>query len=229
MSRPPSPRVLVFDVNETLLDIGTLAPLFQRLFGDGAVLRHWFAQLILHAEAAALAGHYLPLGRLGGGVLRMLGTVRGVAVAEGDLDELRGRLLAMPPHPDVLPALSRLADAGFRLATLTNSAPDPEVDPLARAGIAPLLERRFTVDAVRRFKPAPEVYRQVSDALGLPPAALCLVAAHHWDTMGAQALGWAGALVTRPGQAAVPGLPPPDLAAPDLAALAESMIDRWRA
>lgn len=228
MSSDPSPSVLVFDVNETLLDIGALSPLFRRLFGEAAVLREWFARLILHAEAATLAGHYLPLGQLAGGMLRMMGTAQGVAVGDADVGELRARLLALPPHPDVLPALERLGAAGFRLVTLTNSAPDPDGDPLARAGIASHLERRFSVDAVRRFKPAPEVYRQVSDALGLQASSLCLVAAHHWDTMGAQALGWAGALVTRPGQAAVPGLPPPDLAAPDLVALAEAMIARWR-
>ena len=228
MAAPANPTVLVFDVNETLLDIETLAPLFARLFGDAAVLRDWFAQLILNAEAATLAGHYLPFGRLAGGVLRMLGTVRGVPVAEADVDELRARTVAMPPHPDVLPALRRLGAAGFRLVTLTNSAPDPAVNPLERAGIAPLLERQFSVDAVRRFKPAPEVYRQVSDALGLPGPSLCLVAAHGWDTVGAQALGWAGALVARPGNAAVPGLPQPDVTAPDLAALADAMIRRWR-
>ena len=37
---------IVFDVNETLLDITTLEPLFERVFGDRAVLREWFAQLI---------------------------------------------------------------------------------------------------------------------------------------------------------------------------------------
>ena len=228
MTDTASPTVLVFDVNETLLDIETLAPLFARVFGDAAVLRDWFAQTILHAEAATLAGHYLPFGRLAGGVLRMLGTVRGVPVDEADVEELRTRTLAMPPHPDVVPALRRLAAAGFRLVTLTNSAPDPAVNPLERAGVAPLLERQFTVDAVRRFKPAPEVYRQVSDALGLPGPDFCLVAAHHWDTVGAQTLGWAGALVTRPGNAAVPALPQPDVTAPDLEALAEAMIGRWR-
>ena len=28
------PRIIVFDVNETLLDVGALAPEFQRVFGN---------------------------------------------------------------------------------------------------------------------------------------------------------------------------------------------------
>ena len=225
-----APTVLVFDVNETLLDIGTLTPLFLRLFGDAAVSRAWFAQLVLHSQSVTLAGLYQPFGALGAGVLRMLGAIHAVAVAEADIAELETRILAMPAHADVLPALERLRDAGFRLVTLTNSAPAPGTSPVARTGIARFVERQFSADAVRRFKPAPEVYRQVSEALDLPPAAFCMVAAHAWDTLGAQGLGWAGALVTRPGNAAlpVPGLPVPDVVAPDLSALAEAMIRRWR-
>jgi 2-haloacid dehalogenase len=224
------PTVLVFDVNETLLDIAALEPLFLRLFGDGAVLREWFAQLVVYAQAATLAGRYAPFGALGAGVLRMVGETHGVPVAEADVAELKDRTLGMPAHPDVLPALDRLRGAGFRLVTLTNSAPDPDASPLERTGIARLVERQFSVDPVRRFKPAPEVYLQVSEALALPSDAFCMVAAHAWDTLGAQGLGWSGALVARPGNAAlsVPGLPAPDVAAPDLSALADAMIRLWR-
>ena len=35
MQPETKPSVIVFDVNETLLDIDTLKPLFERLFGDG--------------------------------------------------------------------------------------------------------------------------------------------------------------------------------------------------
>ncbi|MBH0619568.1 haloacid dehalogenase type II, partial [Salmonella enterica] len=69
------PTVLVFDVNETLLDIETLEPLFLRVFGDGAAMRDWFAQLVLHSQSATLAGFYAPFGALGAGVLRMLGEI----------------------------------------------------------------------------------------------------------------------------------------------------------
>ena len=224
----PAPSILVFDVNETLLDIETLEPLFLRLFGDEQVLRMWFAQLVLYALAATLSGAYRPFGEIGAGVLRMIGETRGIEVSEADTAELRGRTLAMPAHPDVLPGLERLREAGFRLVTLTNSAPDPDVNPIAREGIGALVERQFSVDPLRRFKPAPEVYRQVSEAMAQPAQAFCMVAAHSWDTLGAQALGWAGALVKRPGNAALPGLPAPDLAAPDLERLADAMIRLWR-
>jgi 2-haloacid dehalogenase len=230
MVTDPQPTVLVFDVNETLLDIETLAPLFERLFGDAAAMREWFAQVVLYSEAMALSGNYAPFGAVGAGILRMLGEIRGVPVVGADTAELRARTLAMPAHDDVLPALERLKNAGFRLVTLTNSAPDPEASPLQRSGIARLTERQFSVDAVRRFKPHPDCYRQVAEALDLPATAFCMVAAHVWDTVGAQSLGWSGALVARPGNAvlSVPNLPEPTLVAPDLGSLADAMIAHWR-
>ena len=38
------PSVLVFDVNETLIDIASMTPLFKRVFGDERVLREWLGQ-----------------------------------------------------------------------------------------------------------------------------------------------------------------------------------------
>ena len=39
--------VIVFDVNETLLDLESLTPTFERIFGDRLALRRWFAELII--------------------------------------------------------------------------------------------------------------------------------------------------------------------------------------
>jgi 2-haloacid dehalogenase len=64
-----APSVCVFDVNETLIDIEFLAPLFERLFDDRSALREWFGQLILYSEAITLSGPYIPFFTLGQGVL----------------------------------------------------------------------------------------------------------------------------------------------------------------
>jgi len=50
------PRILVFDVNETLLDVQALEPLFADAFGDGGAQREWFSTLLLYSEVATLAG-----------------------------------------------------------------------------------------------------------------------------------------------------------------------------
>lgn len=223
--------VIVFDVNETLLDITTLEPLFARVFGDAAVLREWFAQLILYSQTMSLSSLYTPFGDLAVATLRMVASIHGVVVAESDIDELKRRMSAMPAHPDIVPGLTRLRGAGFRLVTLTNSASTSSPTPLERAGLSGFFERSFSVEAVRRFKPAPETYRFVAEEMNVETSDLCLVACHLWDTVGAQAAGCRGALITRPHNAILPGadVPVPDLTASELTDLADQIVLRWRA
>jgi 2-haloacid dehalogenase len=230
MASEKSPSIIVFDVNETLLDITTLEPLFARLFGHQAVLREWFAQLILYSQTMTLSGLYTPFAALGVGSLRMVASIHGLALVDSDVDELKERMTTMPAHADVVPALSRLRDAGFRLVTLSNSASASSPTPLERAGIGDFFERSFSVEAVRKFKPAPETYRLVAEELGVAPSDLCLVACHLWDTIGAQAAGCRGALVTRPHNAILPAaeVPLPDLSAAELTDLAEQIVRRWQ-
>jgi 2-haloacid dehalogenase len=224
------PSICVFDVNETLLDIESMAPLFKRLFGEAKVLREWFNQLILYSDAISLSGPYATFFTLGQGVLKMLGSIYEVQIADSDVDELRTRMLTMPAHPDVVPGMKQLKDAGFRLVTFANSPPDPQSNPLKNAGIDGWFERSFSVDRVRRFKPAAQGYHMVAEELKVQPAALCMVAAHVWDTIGAQSVGCSAALISRPGNAPlpVPELPQPQAVAPDLPGVATQLIRLWR-
>jgi 2-haloacid dehalogenase len=56
-----------------------------------------------------------------------------------------------------------------------------------------------------------------------------MVAAHVWDTIGAQSAGFRGALVTRPGNAPLPSvtLPQPDLVVADILELAGRLSPNW--
>ena len=118
-----APSVLVFDVNETLIDINSITPFFEQVFGDPQVMRVWFGQLLTYSMTVTSSGHYVDFFTLGQGVLRMLATVRGVRISDDDEDALKHAMLTMPAHPDVTEGLTALHDKGFRLATLTNSPP----------------------------------------------------------------------------------------------------------
>jgi len=96
-----APSVLVFDDAESLLDLQVLRPLFQRVFGDGAMVDEWFGQTILYSESATLTNTFAPVGQLEAGVLRMLGHIHNVSISEADVAELSRGLASLPPHPDV--------------------------------------------------------------------------------------------------------------------------------
>lgn len=159
----------------------------------------------------------------------MLGDVYRVDVTENDLDRLTTALLTMPAHPDAAEGLTALRDNGFRLVTLTNSPPNPNgPTALQHSGLAGFFEHQLSVDARSAFKPSPEVYRYVCQKLGVAPADCMMVAAHVWDTIGAQQVGFGGALITRRGNAPLPvrGLPQPDIVVSDMRQLAEQLGSR---
>jgi 2-haloacid dehalogenase len=156
MSEQP---IIVFDVNETLLDLDSIRPTFDRIFSDPAAMRLWFAGLITYSEALTLAGVYVPFTDIGGAVLRMLAATRGITISDADAAELTERFAAMPPHPEVLTALRRLRVHGFRLFTLTDNTLEISGRQLERAGMIDLFERRFSVDETGRRGRAAAGYR----------------------------------------------------------------------
>lgn len=222
-------KVLVFDVNETLLDLSALAPDFANLFGDAAFVGEWFNQVIIHAMGLTLANAYRPFGEVAVGALRMIADAEGVELSDEEARRIAGGIRNLPPHPEVPAALAVLKDAGFRMVTLTNN-PLAVVDAqMASAGLQSFFERNFSVDAVQRFKPAPEPYRMVAAELGAEPRDMWMIAAHAWDIGGAAQAGYRTAFVARPGKAPYPLFPKPDVIGNSLREAAEGIVAIERA
>ena len=217
-------RVCLFDVNETLLDLGALDPHFERAFGDAGVRRSWFVQALQSALVATVTGVYSDFGAVGAAALDMTAERQGVRLSEKDRLSILGGMRELPPHPEVHAALDLLRDAGLRLATLTNNTAEVAEAQLANAGLSDRFEKILSADTVRRLKPAPEPYRAASRALGVETSQVRLVAAHAWDVIGAMRAGCAAAFVARPGMVLDPLAGPPDVVGADLSAVAASII-----
>jgi 2-haloacid dehalogenase len=218
--------LVVFDVNETLLDLDTMGPTFERIFDDKSAMRLWFANLILYSAALTVAGHYVPFTDIGSAVMKMLADSRGIKIGDADKKELTDKFSTMPPHPEVPAALRKLRGTGFRLFTLTDNLLEIQSRQLEHGGILDLFERRFSADGVKRHKPSPEAYAYVEKELRARPSQLCLVACHTWDTLGAVAAGWEAALIKRSGNDVLAVGPQPQLIADDLDGVADQLIAR---
>lgn len=220
--------LIVFDVNETLLDLETMTPIFERIFGARLAMRLWFSNLILYSEALTLAQEYVPFTEIGAAVLQMLADAEHITIGAADKRELTDRFAEMPPYPEVRESLSKLRAAGFRLFTLTNNLVKVQAQQLERGGIAGEFEKRFSVDQIRRHKPARETYASVEEQLGVAPSRLVMVACHSWDTLGAVAAGWDAAFIKRPGNELLAVGPQPTMVGEDLEDIANQLIERYR-
>jgi 2-haloacid dehalogenase len=217
-------RVLAFDVNETLLDLSVLDSLFEEAFGEAALRQQWFAQMLQLAFVGAITDRYVDFTSAQRAALAMVAERRGAEVPDAVATAIVDRMRDLPAHADVPGALDRLGDAGFTLATITNSPLDVARDQLRNAGLEDRFAAILSADQVRALKPRREPYELVARTFDVPLAQVRLVAAHAWDVAGALAAGCTAAFVARPGMVLSPLGQRPDVIGADLAEVAEGIL-----
>jgi 2-haloacid dehalogenase len=213
-----APAVAIFDVNETLSDLTPLAARFEEVGAPAELLPTWFAATLRDGIALAASGSYADFRDVGrANLLQLLGTPE---AAEHVLEGFG----SLPVHPDVPEGLRVLYGAGIRIATLTNGSTQIARGLLERAGVESVVERHLDVSEVRRWKPAPEPYLYACAELGVEPSEAVLIAVHPWDVHGAMRAGLRGAWLDRDGLAWPEVFERPNVSAPDLPALASSIM-----
>ncbi|MGH2399772.1 MAG: haloacid dehalogenase type II [bacterium] len=217
-------RVLIFDVNETLLDLRPLDQHFARIFGDAAVRRQWFQQFVQNFLVTIVVESYVDFGTVARGALDMLAQRLGKMLTDQDRQHILGMIRELPPYPEIRESLERLKAAGFRLGTLTNSTKAVAEAQMRNSSLIDLFDQILSADEVKRLKPAPEPYRLAADRFGVPVNQVRLVAAHAWDIAGALHAGCAGAFVARPGMVLDPIHQPPDIIGSDLSKVTDQII-----
>ncbi|MGE6995655.1 haloacid dehalogenase type II [Pseudomonas sp. NPDC047961] len=220
-------RHLVFDVNETLLDVAALDPLFERLFGDASARVEWFLTLEEGWMTATIVERFQPFANLAQAALVMVGQRRGIDVSEAQCEELVEGMKRLPSHLDVRPALEQLRGAGFHLAALSNGSLQALRQQLESAGLGDSFDAILSVEETQRYKPAPEPYRMVAERNGIEQEQMMMVAAHAWDITGAAAVGCRTAFIARPGKVLNPAGSQPDIQGNDLQDFARQLL-AWR-
>jgi 2-haloacid dehalogenase len=213
------PAVVAFDVMETL---ASLEPLRARLTDTGqppGLLEAWYTRTLRDGMALSATGDYAGFTEVADAALRGLThytiSDEQVAYVMAGFDEL-------PAFPDALPAVTRLAEAGLRVACLTNGSASFTSSFVERAGLR--VDRIISVGEVYRWKPASVVYLYAAEVLGVSPDRMALVAAHDWDCHGAKRAGLTTGWVSR--KAGGFGVPfaPPDVRGEDLTEVAAKLL-----
>ncbi len=218
------PRVLLFDVNETLLDIGPLQKaVADVLLGDDAA-KLWFTTMLQYSLVMTVSNQYASFGDIGAAVLQMLARNRDIVLKVEDAKQVLSVIRTLPPHPDVRPALDRLKTRGIRLATLTNSSQEVVEAQMRHASLDGHFERMLSVERPRHFKPHRAVYDWAAGEMGVAPGECMLVAAHGWDVAGAKWAGLRAAFIARAGQQMFPLADTPEIDAVDLLGFSEKLF-----
>jgi 2-haloacid dehalogenase len=188
----------VFDAYGTLFDVHAAIGRHRAAAGPDAdrFSEVWRTKQLEYSWTLTLSGQYADFWTL---------TERALDYAFdrfGSVDRgLRPKLLdayrRLDAFPDALTMLTALKSQGMRLAILSNGSP-PMLDAAVEAsGIGGLLDAVLSVDALRIYKPRPEVYALVTGRFGIAPASVFFVSSNRWDVMGAEAFGFRSVWVNR--------------------------------
>lgn len=218
MSAPP--RLFVFDAYGTLFDVHAAIARHRGAAGPEAdrFSEIWRSKQLEYAWTLTLAGHYVDFWTLTEQALDHA-FARVPSVDRTLRTKLLDAYLRLDAYADARAALAELKARGQRVAILSNGTPRMVNAAVDSAGIAALCDAVLSVDAVRLYKPRPEVYALVTDRFGVKPNEIMFVSSNRWDIMGAVSCGFRAAWINRSRMAEEYADHPPLHVLPDLAAL----------
>ena len=219
-------NTILFDINETILNLTSLRPSFKIAFGDERVTATWFSMLLHTSTVCALTDVKTDFASLASAMLDTIAARLGVSLSDETRSEILRGFASLPPHADVKPALTRLRSAGYRTVAFTNSSLNLVTSQIQNAGLTEYYDNIVSVEETGSFKPDAKVYRFVAEHLNRPIGELRLVATHDWDTHGALTAGMLAAYVDRSGAPYHPLYHRPDVYAATMDGVIEQVIAR---
>jgi 2-haloacid dehalogenase len=191
-------QAYVFDAYGTLFDVHAAIARHRAEVGPDAerFSEIWRTKQLEYSWTLTLAGHYADFWTL---------TERALDYAferVGTVDRaLRPKLLEaylkLDAFSDAAKTLAELKSRGQRLAILSNGSPRMLAAAVEASAIGGLLDAVFSVDAVRAYKPRPQVYALVTDGFRVPAQDVVFVSSNRWDVMGAAAFGFRPVWINR--------------------------------
>lgn len=224
MESNKKPSLILFDVNETLLDLSPIKKAINGHFDKESAAKEWFLYLLQFSLVEMVTEQYHNFSQIGDAALQMVAQSLEKEITEAKRKEILSQMAKLQPHQDVKEGLTMLKEAGYRLATLTNSAKEVAAKQLQHAGIEHYFDATMSVDDMKMFKPRLETYHTALQLLGATAEDTLFVAAHGWDTTGAMRAGLPTAFIARPGQALYPLAPKPAYQGKTLPDIARQLV-----
>ncbi len=218
-----NPTVILFDVNETLMNMKPLKKELNELLGARG-FRIWFNTLLHYSLVGNCTQQYHDFSAIASAAFDMTASSLAIKVKEKDKIEALSRLKRLKAYPDVSKGLKLLQNNGYRLATLTNSPETTLLEQLEYSSLTGFFEKTLSVDSIRKYKPSPETYHWAAAQMGVNVQDIIMVAAHGWDIIGAIQAGMQAAFIERKGQSLYPLAVMPDYKGKNLLETAKAII-----
>lgn len=222
------PKLILFDVYETLLDMSELERKVNDLFGSRRGYLFWFEMFMEYCFVDNCTVQFNDFPSIGRATMKMAGEVFGRNIREDDIAGALELLEHLPIHDGVQTGLSTLNDMEYRLAALTNSGEQTVRQRMERTGLISYFKSLLSAEHVKKFKPAKEVYLWAAGKLNAAVEETLLVSAHGWDIAGAVNAGMQAAHIKQSKQMTYPLAPQPHYICKSVIDLADQLAAQYR-
>jgi 2-haloacid dehalogenase len=219
-------KIILFDINETVLDLSVLKPKFKASFGDDRVIATWFSMLLHSSTVCMITGVKTDFATLAATTLESMAARMDIKLSKTMGDDILNGFANMPAHDDIKQALGQLKSAGFRTVAFSNSSLNLISTQIKNAGLTEYFDKIISVEETGSFKPDPNVYKFAAKKLNQPLSSLRLVATHDWDTHGALSVGMKAAYIERSSTFYHPLYHQPDIRASAMGDIVKHIIDK---
>ena len=190
--------VFAFDAYGTLFDVHAAINRFRAQAGPEAdrMSETWRAKQLEYSWTLTLGGRYVDFWALTERALDFALT-RYPSVDKALRPQLLEAYFKLDAFPDARAALRKLKAAGQKTAILSNGSPNMLKGAVDAAGIGGDLDAVLSVDAIKMFKPRPEVYGLVTARFNCKPADVTFVSSNRWDVMAGTSVGFRSLWINR--------------------------------
>lgn len=219
------PKVIFFDVNETLLDLEPLKKsIINQLKGKTELGTLWFTTMLQYSLVTSVSNKYFDFGLIGASVLQMIAKTNNIDLSIENAKLAVSPILSLQPHSEVIEALELLKSNNYHLVTLTNSSNFSVNKQLENSHLTSYFSNNISIEDFGKYKPDIGVYNWAAQKMGIENKDCLLIAAHGWDVAGASWAGWNNAFIARNGQELFPLAPLPTFNKPDLLSIAKELV-----
>tara|TARA_R100000935_G_C2835685_1_gene167948 strand:- start:1538 stop:2212 length:675 start_codon:yes stop_codon:yes gene_type:complete len=218
------PKLLIFDVNETLLDMTPLKKSINENLKDGRAFDIWFPTLLHYSLVETLTKNYKDFSEIAAATLKMTAYKLGIDLTEDQIESILSSITKLSAYPEVLSQLEILKQNEFKLIALSNGKPQVVNDQLNFAKIHHFFDKVLSIEEVKNYKPHVSTYHCAYSLMNILPEDTMLIAAHGWDIAGAKRAGIQAAFVARPGKSIYPLAIKPEIIGSNLKEITESLL-----
>jgi 2-haloacid dehalogenase len=195
-------KAIAFDAYGTLFDVYSVGALAEQIFpGKGTELANlWRDTQIAYTRIRTLSNRYAPFRQVTEDALAFAACRLGLDFTPEAKKRLMGEYACLSAFPENLGVLKELKAMGIPMAILSNGTPEMLDIAVKSAGMSGLFDYILSVDAIRKYKTAPEAYQLGPDAFKLPTRDILFVSSNCWDAIGATWFGYTTFWINRSGQ-----------------------------